>query len=442
MKKILIAGAGKSSSALIKYLLDQSVENNWKVTIIDSNLDTIRAKTENHENAIPLAIDIMDVNLRQNAVKNSDIVLSILPPDLHFLLAEDCLQFEKHLITSSYTSDKIQALDEKAKAKNLLFMNEMGADPGIDHMSTAKIIDEIHEQGGKVVSFRSFCGGLVSKESDTNPWHYKISWNPHNIVHAGKSGAMWLEDGIEKQLDYEELYNPEKKVIINNDEYGYYPNRDSLHYKNLFNLNDVKTFERATLRHPAFIDAWQYIIKLNLTKSDMKYDTNNISFASWVLKQNNAKSLPELLRSIKLSRSSKAYNNLYWLGIFDLHNICIGEATSAEILQNIIERKWRLQPRDKDLLVMHHETKYLKNNEIVEHHSSMEVEGDNMIISAMAKCVGLPMAILAHKILDGQIDTKKINGVRIPKDKEIYNLVLPELEKLNIKFVEKELVLH
>lgn len=442
MKKILIAGAGKSSSALIKYLLDHSAENNWKVTIIDANLDTIQSKTDNHFNAIPLAIDIMDSTLRQAAVKNSDIVLSVLPPDLHYLLAEDCLIYEKHLITSSYTSDKIQALDEQAKAKQLLFMNEMGADPGIDHMSTAKIIDEISTKGGKIVSFRSFCGGLVSKESDTNPWHYKISWNPNNIVSAGKSGAVWLENGEEKQLDYINLYNPEKKVVINNEVYGYYPNRDSLHYKELFNLSDVQTFERATLRHPDFIDAWQFIIKLNLTKDDIKYDTDSLSFSNWVLLQNNSKSLTDLLRTIKLSRSSKAYDNLYWLGIFDLHNICIGKATSAEILQNIIERKWKLQPRDKDLLVMHHETKYVINNETLEHHSSMEVEGENMIISAMAKCVGLPMAILAHKILEGEVDTKKINGVKIPIDKEIYNLVLPELEKLNIKFVEKELVLH
>lgn len=436
----MIAGAGKSSSALIKYLLDHSVGNNWKVTIIDANIDTIIAKTQNHPNSIALDIDILDSVSRQNEVKNSDIVLSILPPDLHYLLAEDCLIFNKHLITSSYTSDAITALHEKAKAKKLLFMNEMGADPGIDHMSTAKIIDEITQEGGKITSFRSFCGGLISKKSDNNPWHYKVTWNPHNIVHAGKAGAVWLENGQTKSLQYRALYDKNKTITIDGEEYGYYPNRDSLHYKSLFNIPYIKTFERATLRHPDFIEAWNYIIKLNLTQEDKVFDTNNLSFKDWVLQQNGMASLSDLLKAINLRKSSKAYDLLYWLGIFDLHVINKGKLNSAQILQKIIETKWRLLDTDKDLLVMYHETVYELAGESILHTTALHVEGDNVIMSAMAKCVGLPMAILAHKILDGKVNTDLINGVRIPIDKEIYDLVLPELEHQGIIFKEKELV--
>lgn len=274
MKTILLFGAGKSATVLIDYLLENASVENWKVVVVDANLKLAQSKIGGNERAMALSFDINDTEERIKHIRHSDIVISLLPPDLHIKVAESCIEAKKNLLTASYVDDAIKQLQEKIKTNNLLFLYEMGLDPGIDHMSAMKIIDEIHEKGGTITSFQSHCGGLVAPESDDNPWHYKISWNPRNIILAGKAGAHFRQDGEEKKIPYEELFDAERIVEI--PEIGFlswYPNRDSLSYTPLYGLEDTATFIRTTLRHPDFMYGWKNIIELKLTDENPQYDT-------------------------------------------------------------------------------------------------------------------------------------------------------------------------
>ncbi len=445
MKNVLIAGAGKSSASLITYMLQHSQAQGWTVTVMDANITAIEEKIAGHPNGRAVALDIHNEAQRRALVAAADIVLSVMPPHLHFLLAQDCIALQKHLITSSYVSDDIQSLDAAAKAAGLLFMCEMGCDPGIDHLSTAKLFDEIHEAGGSIGSFVSCCGGLVAPESDTNLWHYKISWNPHNVVTAAKSGAVWYEDGAVATRAYEDIFKHKGDFKIDGLEgLVYYPNRDSLRYKEIFHQPQIKTFIRATLRHHNFMHGWQHVVALKLTNENDSIALNGLTYKAWIAQVNQIplEALEDTLRN-QYVFDDLAFQLFEELGILSDTPILLdaANASSAKILQEVIERKWVLQEHDKDMIVMQHLVSYEKGGTHYQHESSLIVKGDNRLHSAMAKTVGLPMAILAHKILDGTFDTRLVNGVQIPIQKEVYTLVLPLLEQEQIGFVHKEVAL-
>lgn len=276
MKRILLFGAGKSATILIDYLLANAHEGNWRLIVVDANIKLAESKINNSPYGTASSFDIMDEEKRKKHISEADIVISMLPPALHFLVAQDCVHYSKHLLTASYVDDKIKSLEKQIKQKGLLFLCEMGLDPGIDHMSAMRIIDEIHSGGGRITSFRSHCGGLVAPESDDNPWHYKISWNPRNIVLAGKAGAHYREKEEEKRIQYQDLFANDRVVDIPGIGYlCWYPNRDSLSYTPLYGLEDTGTFIRTTLRHPDFMYGWKNIIDLNLTEEQQIYDTTN-----------------------------------------------------------------------------------------------------------------------------------------------------------------------
>ncbi len=275
MKTILLFGAGKSATVLIDYLVENAIIENWKIIVVDSDLKLAQSKIGNSSAATAISFDINDNVERSKHIRLADIVISLLPPALHIEVAKDCVRHHKNLLTASYTDDEIRRLQPEIEKNKLLFLYEMGLDPGIDHMSAMKIIDEIHDKGGHISSFKSHCGGLVAPESDDNPWHYKISWNPLNIIMAGKSGAHFREDGEEKKMTYEELFDAERIVEI--PEIGFlscYPNRDSLSYTALYGLQDTKTFIRTTLRHPDFMYGWKNVIDLKLTEEIPQYKTD------------------------------------------------------------------------------------------------------------------------------------------------------------------------
>jgi len=276
MKTILLFGAGKSATVLIDYLVENAIPENWKLAVVDADLETARAKIGNSARATAVSFDISkDLSERARYIKEADIVISLLPPSLHIEVARDCVRLGKHLLTASYVDDDIKKLQPDIEKSKLFFLCEMGLDPGIDHMSAMSIIDEIHAKGGIITSFKSHCGGLVAPESDDNPWHYKISWNPRNIIMAGKSGAHFREDGEEQRLEYEDLFNPEKMVEIPGLGFlSWYPNRDSLSYTSLYGMQDAKTFIRTTLRHPDFMYGWKNIIDLKLTDETKQYETD------------------------------------------------------------------------------------------------------------------------------------------------------------------------
>lgn len=439
MLTVLIAGAGKSSAHLIEYMLSNAKQK-WRVVVMDSNPEMIAEKLNGHPKGEAAVIDITDDHARQQLVKNADIVLSLMPPHLHYLLAKDCLKFKKNLITSSYVSDEIKALDAEARKAGISMMCEMGLDPGIDHMSANAIIHGVQRIAGSIQSFKSYCGGLVAPESDDNPWHYKISWNPRNIVLAGKQGAVWLENGKQHEAKYEQLFSASKKIKVNDlGSLSYYPNRDSLKYLSLYSLPEIKTFMRATLRHPAFMKGWDLVIKAGLVNEEDKFQADNSSYADWTAKMigvtNDAK-LREQFKK-KFGADEKEMKQMDWLGLFDNRRINgVGQLSSADILQTLLEERWKMKALDKDMVVMQHQIDYERKGVLVKLTSSMIVTGDNRQYSAMSKTVGLPMAILAKKILLQEISTKNITGVHIPVMPEVYVPVLKELKKNGIEFVE------
>ena len=276
MKTILLFGAGKSATVLIDYLLENAVAENWKTIIVDADLKLAQSKTGGSPRATATSFDINSSDERVKHIRHADIVISLLPPALHYLVAQDCVKYNKNLLTASYVDDNIRNLRAEVEKRKLLFLCEMGLDPGIDHMSAMKVIDSIRAKGGQIISFKSHCGGLVAPESDDNPWHYKISWNPKSVVLAGKAGAHFKENGDEKLLRYEELFTAERMVEIPEIGYLYwYPNRDSLSYASLYGLENTQTFIRTTLRHSDFMYGWKNIIDLKLTDETPQYETNN-----------------------------------------------------------------------------------------------------------------------------------------------------------------------
>lgn len=280
MKQVLLFGAGKSATVLIDYLLKNAPTGNWELSVIDADLELAKSKINNSPYGFAFSFDIADEEKRREFIEKSDVVISMLPPSLHFLVAKDCLEHSKHLLTASYVDEPIRSLRQEIDKKGLLFLCEMGLDPGIDHMSAMKMIDDIRGKGGRISSFKSHCGGLVAPESDDNPWHYKISWNPRNIILAGKAGAHYRENGKEIRLPYEELFTGDRYAEVPGIGFlGWYPNRDSLSYTALYGLEDADTFVRTTLRHPDFMYGWKNIIDLHLTDEERVYETDGKSLS-------------------------------------------------------------------------------------------------------------------------------------------------------------------
>ncbi len=424
MKQIVLFGAGKSASVLINFLKEIAVKRNWQVFIIDGDIELLKTKIGNHDLVKPIVLNIFDVEEKNKIIQQADIVISLMPPQLHMLIAEACLQFGKNLLTASYIDDETKKLSNKVAEKGLLFLYEMGLDPGIDHMSAMQIIDEIKVKGGKITSFKSHCGGLVTPESIDNPWFYKLTWNPRNIVLAGKSGAHYLENGEEKKVLYEELFNDENKIQLpNGEEYGFYANRDSLSYRSIYKLENVKTFVRTTLRFPAFIKGWKQIVALKLTDEEKKYETDNLNLADF-FKQHFAKN------SIQVESDEQ----LEYFGLNDSETtINKGLCSAVDVLQFIMERKLSLKSNDKDMIIMLHEFEYEIAGKPHQIKSYLKVVGESNSNTAMAKTVGLPLGIAAELILDGKINVK---GLLIPTEPEIYQPVLKELENHNIIFEE------
>lgn len=423
-QKILVAGAGKSSASLIHYLLSRASSNNWEVIIADNSLEAARAKAGGHPQSRPVQLDINNAHDRAALVAGADIVVSLMPPTLHVLLAEDCLAQGKHLITSSYISPQMAAMDEAVKAAGLMFMCEMGLDPGIDHMSAMQILDDIHTRGGKLIFFKSYCGGLVAPESDDNPWHYKFTWNPRNVITAGADGAQYLEGGQEKMVGYKDMFAPLEPIHVEGlGELAYYPNRDSLHYIQLYDVPEVQDFMRATLRYPAFIKAWNELIQGGLTNVDVQHDFTGMNRADWMTKA---------LAPENIQPDIKA--QLDWLGLYEDAPMPLTHGTNGDALLAILLEKWAMQPGDKDMVVMQHEVVSEAAGRQQQLISSMIVIGDNEEETAMAKTVGLPMALLAEGILNGSI--QPVAGVHIPIAKSIYEPLLRGLDALGISFRE------
>ncbi len=443
MRKILLIGAGKSSSSLIEYLKNKSVQEQLHLTIVDKNLDLAEKIAGNHPNIKLNNVNIFDDNERQNLIKNADIVISMLPARFHMQVAKDAVQFSKHMVTASYISKELKELDNEIKAKGLVFMNEIGLDPGIDHMSAMRVIDQIKNENGKMMLFESFTGGLVAPESDDNLWHYKFTWNPRNVVVAGQGGvAKFLHAGKFKYIPYHKLFRRTEFLDING--YGRFeglPNRDSLKYQSIYGLEDVMTLYRGTIRRVGYSRAWNIFVQLGLTDDTyIMEDSENMTkrdFINAFLPFSPSDSVELKLRQyLKIDQDDELWLKLEELDLFDnTKKIGLKNASPAQILQKILEEKWTLKPEDKDMIVMYHKFGYKIDGEHKQIDSQLVVKGEDQIFTAMAKTVGLPVGIATLKILNGEIKTP---GVQLPITKEVYDPILKELEDYGVIFNEKE----
>ncbi len=425
MTNILVAGAGKSATWLIKYLLDNAPAEGWQVTIADGNAALIREKTAGYAHAKTAAFDITSDGERQALVREADIVLSLMPPGLHVLLAKDCLQLGRHIITSSYISPEMKALDAALREKGLMAMCEMGLDPGIDHMTAHQIIHHIRDIGGKLMAFSSYCGGLIAPASDDNPWHYKFSWNPRNIIDAGKAGAVYLKDGVHHEVTYDKIFADAQTVAIDGlGSLAWYPNRDSISYLESYEVPDVTTFLRATLRYPQFCKGWDTLRMLGMTDWEQGPAAGIRTYREWMNSLRQGRSFGPGLEPM-----------LEWLGLFSEAPLPPDCSSHAAILLDLLERRWAMQPEDRDMVVMQHEVAYRLGNEDKNLVSSMVLEGEGRELSAMAKTVGLPMGLLARGVLNGSI--MPVAGVHIPNMPSVYEPVLSGLENLGIRFRER-----
>ena len=440
MKKILVIGAGRSAVTLIKYLLDNSIANNWLVTVADFSIELAETAVANHENGKAIFFNVTDEIQRKSEIGNADIVISMLPASLHITVAKDCISLVKNLVTASYVSSEIADLDEHAKKAGVLLLNEIGLDPGIDHMSAMQVIDDIKDNGGELTSFKSFCGGLVHPDYDNNPWNYKFTWNPRNVVLAGQGTAQYIKQGKYKYIPYTKLFErTEVMEVLDAGEFEGYANRDSLGYRSAYGLDDIPTLFRGTLRRKGYCKAWNMFVQLGMTDDTYKVENSESltyrAFINLFFPYNNELSVEEKFCSyLNLSQDSEEFSKIEWLGVFTDTIVGLKDASPAQILQKICEEKWTLDTEDKDMIVMQHQFEYVKNGEQKKLNSSLLVFGDDPRYTSMAKTVGLPVAIAAKLILNGKINS---TGVKIPTTKDIYIPVLKELEDNGINFVEE-----
>ena len=445
MKTILILGAGLSSSSLVRYLLNNSSQNNWQVRIVDQDLDLVKRKINGNPNGVALSFNALSPEERRPEIERADIVISMLPARFHIEVALDCIDLKTNLITPSYISPEMKALDEKAKAAGIIIMNEIGVDPGIDHMSAMKIINGIKEKGGEITSFKSYCGGLIAPESDNNPWNYKFTWNPRNVVLAGQGGAAcFIRHGEYKYIPYNRLFGRLDHLSV--DGYGTfygYANRDSLSYRSTYGLENIPTIFRGTLRRPGYCQAWNVFIELGMTDDSYKMgNTKEMTprkFMNAFLPFNPTQTVEEKFKEFLGVGREHLYDKFEWLGVFEQEPLInLEDASPAQILQKILVDKLSLEDGDKDMLVMIHEFEYDLNDTQYKITSSMVNIGEDKVYTSMSNTVGLPAAICAKMILNGQLKT---TGVTLPVSKDIYEPILEELEEYDICFKEVESIL-
>ncbi len=441
-KKILVAGAGRSATAAIRYLLDVAQQKGWEVIVADANLALARKKVADAPAGRAEQFDITNPEARARLVGEADVVVSLLPPHLHLLIARECLKQGKHLVTASYVSTEMYALSEEVRLANLVFMNEIGLDPGIDHMSAVRKIHQIKARGGKLTAFRSYTGGLVAPECADNPWRYKFTWNPRNVVLAGKGTAQFLEDGRYRYVPYHRLFRHTRKIEVEGlGPFEVYPNRDSLLYRQAYGLEDIPNLFRGTIRYPGFCESWHALVTLGLT--DDSYPILESDRLTWrQLMDGYVSSLMEgdsteekVARLLGTSIDSPLMDRLRWLGLFEPKPITRAQATPARLLEDLLLEKWALQPEDRDMVVMQHEFEYVRDSKRWLEKSTLVMKGRNAEDTAMTRLVGLPLAIFTRLLLEGKISQA---GVQIPIRPEVYEPVLGELEAMGVKFVEEK----
>ncbi len=443
MRKILILGAGRSASSLIRYLIRHADQQEWRITVADKDAEHARRMVhEGPEVAQGMALDATDAGARGSAIAVHDLVISMLPAFMHMDVLLDCLRLQKHVITPSYVPDALWPMSDDFANAGLIVLNEMGLDPGIDHMSAMRILDRIRSEGGKMEAFESYCGGLVAPESDDNPWGYKFSWNPRNVVLAGQGGAAkYIRDGMIKYIPYHMLFKHTVRIDVPGfGGFDGYANRDSLKYREAYGLEGIPTLKRGTLRKAGYCSAWDALVQLGCTDDsfamELRSDASWADYVSAFLPEGDPKdSFKRAAEHLGLDPRSDVMMKLDWLGLFAKDRIGVQGLSPAATMQHLLEQKWMLGPEDKDLVVMWHRFRYSIEGTHQEKLASMAVIGQDQQHTAMARTVGLPIAMACKLVLNDKISER---GVLLPLKALIYDPILDELDKLGITFREDD----
>jgi saccharopine dehydrogenase (NADP+, L-glutamate forming) len=442
MQNLLIIGAGRSATVLIKYILEQARQHNFFVTVADADLNLAQQKVQGHPNGRAIWLDASKPTDRKDIINRHDVIVSLLPPQMHLDVAQDCIVLGKHMVTASYVSKQVFRLGDEARQRALVFMNELGLDPGIDHMSAMQRIHQIKAKGGKITAFYSYTGGLVAPESDDNPWHYKFSWNPRNVVLAGQGTAQFLEDNKLKYIPYRRLFRQFRLVNIPNmGQFEVYANRDSLLYRDAYGLQDIKTLFRGTIRHEGFCEAWNALVRIGLTDATFPIvDSDQLTYHDLMeaflgISQHTGSVKDRVAKMIETDPDSDIMKKLEWLGLFSKRRIKLKNATPSLILENLLLEKWALGPQEKDMVIMQHVFEYELNRRKKKLTSTLVMKGNDGSDTAMSRLVGLPLGIFVKLLLLGKIST---TGVNIPTMPEVYEPVMQELEEYGVKFIEEE----
>lgn len=442
MKNLLIIGAGRSSTALINYILEEARLHNFFVTLGDADVEQAQRKIHGHPNGRAIWLDASKPNDRRDVINRHDVVVSLLPPQMHLEVAQDCIALGKHMVTASYVSKQVFRLSDEVRQRALIFMNELGLDPGIDHMSAMQRIHKIQAAGGKITAFYSYTGGLVAPESDDNPWHYKFSWNPRNVVLAGQGTAQFLEDSKLKYIPYRRLFRQYRLVEIPNmGQWEVYANRDSLLYREAYGLQNIKTLFRGTIRHQGFCDAWNALVRIGLTDGTFPIvDSDKLTYHDLMeaflgISQHTGSVKDRVAKMLEITPDSDIMQKLEWLGLFSKRRIKVKNATPSLILESLLLEKWVLKPDDKDMVIMQHVFEYELNRRKHKLTSTLVMKGWNGTDTAMSRLVGLPLGIFVKLLMLGKIST---TGVSIPTMPEVYEPVMQELEAHGVRFIEQE----
>lgn len=437
-KNILVLGAGKSSAVLIRTLIRESENKPIKIIVADSSFKAAESKTNRHPNTAALELDIHNSIHRAELIGNSDVIISLLPPDMHILAAADAVHFGRHFINASYLSDDIKALDYEARQNGSFVLCEMGLDPGIDHLINKKMIDDIHREGGKINSLRSYCGGLIAPDNARdNPWQYKFTWNPRNVVLAGQSAARLLRNGEVKYIPASRIFSTLERIDLEGEgTFEAYPNRDSLKYIKPYQIEGAKTVIRGTLRYEGFCKKWDILREIGLTDNTLEIGNEGIALAGLVESYlPTGTDLHSFLEKHGVKKADEVFEALRWLGIFDALPLKPKRGTAADYLLSVLEEKWKLLEGDLDYVIQYNEVGYEKEGRHYARSNYFGINGADETHTAMAMTVGLPLAHAALLLVEGKLN---VTGVHLPLLPELYHPVLGALQKEGVRFTESE----
>ncbi|MGB0430082.1 MAG: saccharopine dehydrogenase C-terminal domain-containing protein [Bacteroidia bacterium] len=438
MLNILLLGAGRTAHYFLEYILTEGKKNGWHLRVGDFVQTSLEQLPQNSEHFSKLLFDVKSQQQVENEVQKANIVVSLLPAQFHYTVAKECIRFGRHFLSASYVSDDFKAVAQEIKQKGLIFIKEVGLDPGLDHMSAMKMLDEIRNKGGQIKRFLSYTGGLMSPGLKNNPWQYKFTWNPMYVVIAGRDGGIYLRRNKIKRIPYHRLFKEiDELEMPGHGTFDAYYNRNSLKYIHEYALENVESVIRYTLRRKGFCEAWAPLVSLGLTDNQFQFNFDkhitNREFLNMFVRKGKGSLEERVVKVIGHNQGTDVFKKLQWFGLFDNREIKILNGTSAQFLEQIIMPKWALEPTDRDAIYMAHVCYYQQQNKLYKRKSYLAVEGENSEQTAMAKTVGLPLAAATKLVASKQF---KAPGLHIPTSANLYEPILTELQNNGVRFYE------